>query len=252
MERALLTLGRSRRGLTQEQEAQPSRYSAHPHGPRHAPGSGTAPARLHHAPGPSQPSKREVLVPSVFPPSRKLTLSVTRGSEDHGRTGASMHLPSDSSPFIDWLLSPSPERRLQGHASRTQPRWTPPESSPPKTPSPQVKWGGPVHAPGGLRHFLAPLPLQDERCSRPPRAGPHLLPACPAPPYPPPPPAPLQAGPLVGPSLTFVRALLSPHKALFYPTNSCSSFRALREVPFSAKRPLTLDEPPGHPRQLVR
>ena len=154
MERALLTLGRSRRGLTQEQEAQPSRYSAHPHGPRHAPGSGTAPARLHHAPGPSQPSKREVLVPSVFPPSRKLTLSVTRGSEDHGRTGASMHLPSDSSPFIDWLLSPSPERRLQGHASRTQPRWTPPESSPPKTPSPQVKWGGPVHAPGGLRHFL--------------------------------------------------------------------------------------------------
>ena len=154
MERALLTLGRSRRGLTQEQEAQPSRYSAHPHGPRHAPGSGTAPARLHHAPGPAQPSKREVLVPSVFPPSRKLTLSVTRGSEDHGRTGASMHLPSDSSPFIDWLLSPSPERHLQGHASRTQPRWTPPESSTPKTPSPQVKWGGPVHAPGGLRHFL--------------------------------------------------------------------------------------------------
>lgn len=160
--------------------------------------------------------------------------------------------PRTPVPSSTGFCHPHPKGISKVTCPGPNPDGPPPESSPPKTPSPQVKWGGPVHAPGGLRHFLAPLPLQDERCSRPPRAGPHLLPACPAPPYPPPPPAPLQAGPLVGPSLTFVRALLSPHKALFYPTNSCSSFRALREVPFSAKRPLTLDEPPGHPRQLVR
>lgn len=64
-----------------------------------------------------------------------------------------------------------------------------------------------------------------------------------------PPQAPLQAGPPVGPSFTFACALLSPQNALFYPTNSYSSFKAQLKGPILSKDipgPLRLDEPPGH------
>lgn len=92
-------------------------------------------------------------------------------------------------------------------------------------------------------------------CLRPPGAGPNLasqpflllLPTYPLHSLPHTLP---QDGPPMGPSSTFDCVLLSSQNALFYPTNSYSSFKAQLKCPILCEDvpdPPRLDEPCGHP-----
>lgn len=160
MERALLTWGRSRRGLMQSRKPSPAdalHPSRAPPRPRLRPRLRLCPAppppwlrhapRLRHAPPPSAPfpalprprprpglsQPAKLGGSSVFPPPRKLTLTLTRGSEDHGSPGASTCI-SPRTPVPSWngFRLPHPKGISEVTCPGPNPDGPPPESMPPR------------------------------------------------------------------------------------------------------------------------